>query len=814
MPIRHYCTYFDHRYLSRGLALIESIRRFGPDSRFHILALDRKCKELLDALAIPGVTAIPLEDLEAFDPELLKARDSRSLIEYYFTCTPCFPRYLLSTQPALDAVTYLDADTWFFADPETVFATIGDASIAITPHRFSEDKRELVRYGVFNVGWITWRNDAEGRRCLDDYRADCVAWCHDRLDGDRFADQKYLDKWPNTYGNLCILSHPGINAATWNINGHDLTRPADAILVSGEPLVFWHYHALKQLPDGRWSAPVGETVQTRNPDLMDLVIRPYVTRLQHLQAKLEQRFGAYKTEGVDIRYSRDRPSARQTPSPRAEPATSAPPGGGGYRRVDTDEARRIAAEGWHFEDVAASQARTFNALITQMKAGSVRRDFQLAASAVKGLKLTTPTLLEVGCGSGYYRDVFDHLIPDTVRYSGLDYSPAMIALARETYPDGDFHVGDAARLPFPDRSFDIVFNGVSLMHILDYEAAIQESRRVASQYVILHTAVLRRSGPPVHLVKNAYGRPVIEVILSETELRRLLAKHGLHIVGAAPSISYDLSRVLGEPTHTRTFVCDVRGPAPNPAMTMLNLGCGNRFHGGWVNMDLAATHPAVMPYNILGGIPYPDASMDVVYHSHMLEHLPKWKAPAFLAECARVLRPGGIVRVAIPDLETICRLYLQSMTAALDGDPEAEGRYDWIMMELVDQMVRVESGGEMARHWQQTPLPSRDFVVSRVGPSLTGLLDQVEARGPRPSPPHRDPSPEAVGTFRQKGEVHQWMYDRFSLGRLLRQAGFAEARVVEAHESSIPGFVDHQLDTDAEGRVRKPDSLFMEARRA
>ncbi len=53
------------------------------------------------------------------------------------------------------------------------------------------------------------------------------------------------------------------------------------------------------------------------------------------------------------------------------------------------------------------------------------------------------------------------------------------------------------------------------------------------------------------------------------------------------------------------------------------------------------------------GIPFPDRSFDVVYHSHVLEHLSKSEASKFLKECSRVLRPQGVLRVVVPDLEEI-----------------------------------------------------------------------------------------------------------------------------------------------------------------
>jgi hypothetical protein len=67
-----------------------------------------------------------------------------------------------------------------------------------------------------------------------------------------------------------------------------------------------------------------------------------------------------------------------------------------------------------------------------------------------------------------------------------------------------------------------------------------------------------------------------------------------------------------------------------------------------------------------------------------------------------------------------------------------------------------------------------------------------------------------LGKFRMSGEIHQWMYDRYSLKRLLETAGFENFTPVTAFQSRIPGWPAYELDTE-QGEVRKPDSLFAEA---
>lgn len=235
---------------------------------------------------------------------------------------------------------------------------------------------------------------------------------------------------------------------------------------------------------------------------------------------------------------------------------------------------------------------------------------------------------------------------------------------------------------------------------------------------------------------------------------------------------------------------------------LLNLGCGRHFHPLWTNVDLQARSPGVIRHDLRSRLPFGDESFDAVYHSHLLEHLPRGEAPGFLQECARVLRRGGVVRVATPDLETIARLYLKHLEGALAGDKTSAAKYDWMTLEMLDQMVRTRSGGDMLAYWKQNPMPEHDFVIERVGEEVRQFL--VTDRS----------GASAAQNPADLGELHKWMYDRFSLGRLLTAAGFVEARKCSALESAIPRFREYQLDETPEGRVRKPDSLFMEARKA
>jgi len=279
----------------------------------------------------------------------------------------------------------------------------------------------------------------------------------------------------------------------------------------------------------------------------------------------------------------------------------------------------------------------------------------------------------------------------------------------------------------------------------------------------------------------------------------------------------------------------------------LNLGCGNRFHPDWVNVDFAARDDSVLSHDLRRGIPFPDEQFEVVYHSHLLEHFSRPFALSFLGETYRVLKRGGITRIAVPDLERVARTYLQALEEAARGDEQWRQRYEWMVVELLDQTVRERPGGEMGAYLQQTRLPDREFVIERLGVAAREIIESGEqvreaqqGKGAQPLSSSSSPSRafdrlrraprflrEALvklllgdeyeelqlGRFRRSGDPHLWMYDRYSLARALEEVGFHDPKVMSPAKSQIDGWTDFHLDTEPDGTIYKPDSFYVEARK-
>jgi SAM-dependent methyltransferase len=125
--------------------------------------------------------------------------------------------------------------------------------------------------------------------------------------------------------------------------------------------------------------------------------------------------------------------------------------------------------------------------------------------------------------------------------------------------------------------------------------------------------------------------------------------------------------------------------APQPRL-LVNLGCGGVTPGRWINTDKSwhlilksilprrATRsgvPHIRYLNLSDRWPFADGGVDVVYLSHVLEHLDAPTRSNVLTEAARVLKIGGVLRIVVPDLYQLCRNYVAEFDG---GDAKAAGR--------------------------------------------------------------------------------------------------------------------------------------------
>lgn len=247
-----FCTLFDKNYIYRGLALHNSLMNVGIEFGLYILCLDSETFEVLTRLHMPNVTLLVLKDVE--DEEVLRAKENRSQVEYYWTLASVLTYYVLEKYPAILHVAYLDSDIFFFSSPESLYKELDGGSVLIIRHNYSPELRYLEkRSGIYNVGLVVFKNDQFGMACLAQWKADCLRWCYNRLEEGKFGDQMYLDSWPSSGRAVRVLQNPGGGVAPWNVAQYALSNNSGVLTVdSGYPLVFFHFHTLRMVGPGHY----------------------------------------------------------------------------------------------------------------------------------------------------------------------------------------------------------------------------------------------------------------------------------------------------------------------------------------------------------------------------------------------------------------------------------------------------------------------------------------------------------------------------------------------------------------------------------
>jgi len=221
----------------------------------------------------------------------------------------------------------------------------------------------------------------------------------------------------------------------------------------------------------------------------------------------------------------------------------------------------------------------------------------------------------------------------------------------------------------------------------------------------------------------------------------------------------------------------------------LHLGCGLTTPAGWINIDGSwnarlAKHPvlrrvahslhlisadklsvpwnpAVFIHDVRNPLPFPADSTEVIYSSHLLEHLYFEEARELVRECFRVLAAGGVLRIVVPDLRAIIREYLGDGRI---GEPSAESD----ALRPADRLNH--------RLLMRPPGPPKANCLYRV---YTALKD-----------------------FHQ----HKWMYDADSLKALLESVGFTTVQEMSLHESRIADIED----VEQPGRVANGEGICVE----
>ena len=232
----------------------------------------------------------------------------------------------------------------------------------------------------------------------------------------------------------------------------------------------------------------------------------------------------------------------------------------GYIELDRSDRENMPSgltNAWKSENIPGKQRLGVDRTLAAYRAGAPIRQFDVLREMLEPFARATSdsvralSILEVGCSSGYYSEALA-IQGFNCDYSGCDYSPSFIDMARRIYPNCDFRVENATAMGYADSSFDVVVSGCCLLHIPDYEAAIREASRVAKGHVIFHRTPVLHQTRTTYFSKLAHGVKTVEIHFNEQELVALFAKHGLYVSGI---YTLDASWRRGDAYATKSYLC-------------------------------------------------------------------------------------------------------------------------------------------------------------------------------------------------------------------------------------------------------------------
>jgi len=262
-----------------GVTLHQSLVKTGQPFHLWILCMDELAEKQLAILALPHVTLISLKEIET--QALLNIKSTRSKGEYCWTLTPFLPDFVLGRAQDMERVTYLDADLYFYDTPQLLFCEFDQSGkqVLITEHAYAPEYDQTAVSGRFCVQFLTFRKTPGSLRVLGWWQEKCLEWCFARYEEGKFGDQKYLDCWPDLFGDVVhVLRQTDKTLAPWNVNH------VSRVLQGALNPVFYHFHEFRMITPGKMRLFLGYKIGRRGLRLYDTYLAALKVTVMALEA--------------------------------------------------------------------------------------------------------------------------------------------------------------------------------------------------------------------------------------------------------------------------------------------------------------------------------------------------------------------------------------------------------------------------------------------------------------------------------------------------------------------------------------------------
>jgi hypothetical protein len=272
-------TIVARNYLALASSLLASIAEYERDiDRFVFITDDVEGCEVFAEGAV-----IAPADVFRHDAYMALARNY-DVSELATAVKPTVMRHLLDQH--YECVLYFDPDITVFAPLAAVIEPLADNDIVLTPHTTEpvplDGKRpteiDLLRGGAYNLGFIGVANTPPARAMLAWWAERLERYCLDDVSFGLFFDQKWIDLVPALFPRTAIVQHRGCNVAYWNLHSRPLGASDPPRLVSGEPVIFFHFSSFDARKPDRLSR-FQTRVDVANEPALGRVLASYARRV-------------------------------------------------------------------------------------------------------------------------------------------------------------------------------------------------------------------------------------------------------------------------------------------------------------------------------------------------------------------------------------------------------------------------------------------------------------------------------------------------------------------------------------------------------
>ena len=271
-----YVTVVSYEYALLGISIIRSLTSEGKNCALY--CIDDRGADLFEKVGLGSCVIFRPADYQ--DVKLAEIRQQRSKSEYCYTCKSVALEHIFTQMPELEWAIYLDSDMMLFGDPDKALPMGADSHVLLTPHRPSTPyfERFMPEAGQFNAGYIAFRATKQGLKALRWWRKKCEESCSAAPDAQGYADQRYLDEFPDLFEGVTLSKSAGVNAAPWNISDKKVSKEQESVFVDNDELLIYHMQGFKKIGFGFFDLYSGELKLPL--EVRDFIYGPYVSHLE------------------------------------------------------------------------------------------------------------------------------------------------------------------------------------------------------------------------------------------------------------------------------------------------------------------------------------------------------------------------------------------------------------------------------------------------------------------------------------------------------------------------------------------------------